>query len=83
MMSLQKLMTEHPNSVGESYFGHMAFALNMSRLMLLAGGAAFIHALLPFLFETTASRMMTQLNDAIHHRGDEERDQTDVQMGGL
>lgn len=82
-MGLQKLMTEHPNSVGESYFGHMKFALNMSRIMVLAGGAAFVHALLPFLFESTASGMMAQLNNAMQHRGDEETDRTDVQMGSL
>lgn len=82
-MNLQKLMTKHPNSVGESYFGHMAFALNMSRLMVLAGGAAFIHALLPFMFETTASRMMARLNGAMHHRGDETKDETNVSMGSV
>ena len=82
-MNLHKMMTDHPNSVGESYFGHMAFALNMSRLMFLAAGAAFVHALLPFMFETTASGMMARLNDSMHHRGKDERDQANVPVGSL
>jgi len=83
MMRLYELMTDHPGSAGETYFGPMAFALNMSRLMVLAAGAAFIHALLPFLFETTASGMMARLNDAMQHRGDDKQEQGNVSMGSV
>ena len=48
----------HPATVGESYFEHMAFAARFGVLMLAAGGAALVHALLPFAFETTASRIV-------------------------
>ncbi|MCB2076172.1 MAG: hypothetical protein KDE55_00580 [Novosphingobium sp.] len=63
----------HPATVGESYFEHMAFAARFGVLMLAAGGAALVHALLPFAFETTASRivrsMCAQMDArANHHR---------------
>ena len=51
----------HPASVGESYFGHMAFALRFAALLLAAGLAALIHAFIPPLFETTASRIVRSL----------------------
>ena len=51
----------HPASVGESYFGHMGFALRFAILLGGAAGAALIHALIPPLFETTASRIVKTL----------------------
>ena len=51
----------HPATVGESYLEHMAFALRMGILMLAAGAAALVHAILPFAFETTASRIIRKL----------------------
>lgn len=58
----------HPASVGETYFGHMAFALRFAVLLLSAGGAALIHALVPPLFETTASRIVRALAAEISGR---------------
>ena len=51
----------HPASVGETYLGHMRFALKFSGLLFMAGGAALVHAFIPPLFETTASRKIRQL----------------------
>ena len=34
----------------------------------MAGGAALIHALLPFLFETTASRIIRELYERTSNR---------------
>lgn len=59
---------DHPASVGETYFGHMAFALRFSGLLLAAGGAALVHAVIPPLFETTASRILCRLHDEIASR---------------
>ncbi len=63
---------DHPASVGETYFGHMAFALRFSGMLLAAGGAAFVHAIIPPLFETTASRILCRLHAEIssRHTGD-------------
>ena len=62
-MSFNRLFTDHPASVGESYFQHMAAAWGFSWRMMLASLACLIHALLPFLFEKTGSKAITQLHD--------------------
>ncbi|SFR43103.1 DUF6356 family protein [Litoreibacter janthinus] len=61
-------MREHPASVGETYFGHMRFALRFSGLLFAAGGAALVHAVLPALFETTASQMIRRMYAMIEQR---------------
>lgn len=68
-MSLAKIFTSHPSKVGETYFGHMAFAAWFSSRLLMAAGAALVHAFLPFLFETTASRIVRELYERTHNRG--------------
>jgi hypothetical protein len=60
-MSLKRLFTEHPDSVGESYFEHMGVALSFAGPLLLAGLAALVHAFLPFLCLTTASTTVKRL----------------------
>ena len=54
MDKLIECFREHPASVGETYFQHMAVALTFGATLLAAGLACVIHALLPFLFTTTA-----------------------------
>jgi hypothetical protein len=57
--------TDHSATVGESYGQHMRRAL---RSAVPPGGAVVactVHALVPALFETTASRTATRLNDEI------------------
>jgi len=63
------LFVSHPRSVGESYTGHLAFAARFAALLFAAGAAALIHALLPFLFERTASRIVADLYARTHNRG--------------
>ncbi|PYE88741.1 DUF6356 family protein [Phyllobacterium leguminum] len=63
------LFTDHPASVDESYFEHMAFAASFSAKLFAAACAAIIHAFLPFLFETTASRIVRELYERTHNRG--------------
>jgi hypothetical protein len=60
-MSLKRLFTEHPEAVGESYGEHMGVALSFAGPLLLAGLAALVHAILPFLFTTTASATVKRL----------------------
>ena len=66
---IAKLFTHHPDTVGETYLGHLRFAAWFSSRLFLAGGAALVHAILPFLFETTASRIVRELADRTHNRG--------------
>ena len=63
-----RLFTAHPETVGETYFGHLAFAAWFASRLFLAGGAALVHALLPFCFETTASRIVRELAERTHNR---------------
>lgn len=65
---IARLFVDHPASVHETYFGHMAFAAWFSSRLFLAAGAAIVHAFLPFLFETTASRIVRELADRTHNR---------------
>jgi hypothetical protein len=69
MDRIARLFTTHPASVDETYFQHMAFAGKFSGQLLLAACAALIHAVLPFLCETTASRIVRQLYERTHNRG--------------
>lgn len=66
---LDRLFLQHPRNVDESYFEHFRFALGFGGILLLAGLAATVHALLPFLFETTASRIVKRLHARIVNRG--------------
>ena len=60
---------DHPASVGETYAEHMAFALRFGARLFCAGAAAFVHALIPALFETTASDTVRTMHAEIEGRG--------------
>ncbi|HEV7444100.1 MAG TPA: DUF6356 family protein [Steroidobacteraceae bacterium] len=64
-MDLQRIFTEHPASVGETYWGHLLRASWFGGKMLLAAGACFVHAIFPFLFVKTGSQAITQLHAAM------------------
>ncbi|RCS23760.1 hypothetical protein DUT91_10775 [Phyllobacterium salinisoli] len=66
---ISRLFTQHPASVDESYFEHMAFAAGFSVKLFAAAFAAMIHAFLPFLFEKTASGIIRRLYERTHNRG--------------
>jgi len=65
----KKLFLAHPQSVDESYLEHMAFAGRFSGKLFLAAGAALVHAVLPFMFEKTASRKIAEMYAKTHNRG--------------
>lgn len=67
-LPLKSLFTDHPASVNETYFGHMRFALTFSAWLAIAAGAALIHAILPFLCQTTASRILKKLTAKMNAR---------------
>jgi hypothetical protein len=58
-----RAFTEHPASVGESYFEHLARASCFGTRMVFAGLACLVHGLLPFLFVKTGSRTIRELNE--------------------
>ncbi len=57
-----KLFTDHPASVGENYWQHLAMAFGFSFKLLIAGLACLLHALFPFLCVKTGSRMIDELH---------------------
>lgn len=62
-MDLNRLFTEHPASVGETYGEHLAMATGFGVRMILGGFACLIHGLLPFLFVRTGSAQVSTLHD--------------------
>ena len=66
---ISKLFLDHPRSVDETYLQHAAFAGAFSLRLFAAGFCALVHAILPFAFEKTASRMIAGMYAQTHNRG--------------
>ncbi|MEM9970375.1 MAG: DUF6356 family protein [Pseudomonadota bacterium] len=64
-----RIFLTHPASVDETYFEHMRFAASFSAKLFIAGGAALVHAIIPCLFEKTASGIIADLYARTHNRG--------------
>ena len=64
-----KVFFDHPDGVGESYGEHFVFAAGFGGALIAAGCAAIIHALIPCLFERTASTTVKRLHAIIANRG--------------
>lgn len=62
-MSLQKLFTEHPASVGETYGEHLVMATRFGTRMILGGLACLLHGIFPFLFVKTGSAQIATLHE--------------------
>lgn len=60
---LRKLFTDHPSTVGETYWQHMGMAFSFAGTMIAAGFACLIHGVFPFLFVKTGSQTITGLHD--------------------
>ncbi|WP_313803217.1 DUF6356 family protein [Sphingobium sp.] len=61
----RKIFLDHPASVYESYFDHMRSTFGFSWTLASAALACFIHGLLPFLHQQTASNRVKRLHDRI------------------
>ena len=66
VMAIGDIFTRHPASVGQTWVQHCRFALAVSRTLTVAAAAAVVHALVPALCETTASRAVDRLHAQIH-----------------
>lgn len=55
------LFTRHPQSVGETYLEHLGMAGGFAATLLAAAVVCAIHAIFPFMFEKTGSRMIAEL----------------------
>ncbi|MEL6829259.1 MAG: DUF6356 family protein [Pseudomonadota bacterium] len=67
-----KPFTEHPHSVGETYFEHMRASFRFGLRMLMASLGCFVHGLFPFLCTSTGSSTITVLHRKMvtHRRKD-------------
>ncbi len=59
---LKTLFTAHPASVNETYLQHMAMAASFALRLLAGGFAVAVHAVLPFLFQSTGRRIVAELH---------------------
>ena len=66
---ITRLFTEHPQSVDETYGEHAFFAGRFAGRLFVASCAAAVHAVIPCLFEKTASAIIADLYAKTHHRG--------------
>ena len=66
--TFEKLFVAHPASVDESYAQHLRFAMGFAFWLSIAAVAALVHAVVPALCETTASRIVKRLSDRIGNR---------------
>ena len=67
MRSLERF-TDHPASVGQTYFEHFKFAVKISASLLKAFSACLIHAVYPPLYKNTASASIAELHNRIEQR---------------
>jgi hypothetical protein len=67
-MIIQRIFLNHPEKVGEGFFEHMWFALTFSGRLFKASAAAFLHAFVPSLCETTASKAIMDMHAEIAAR---------------
>ncbi|HEY6868849.1 MAG TPA: DUF6356 family protein [Novosphingobium sp.] len=60
---LERIFLAHPRRVQEGYLAHLRAALGFALVFAGCAVAVAIHALVPCLFETTASRTVARLHD--------------------
>ncbi len=65
---IKRKFLEHPESVGETYFQHLRFALGVSFRAAFAAAACFVHAFFPFICVDTASKELEKINEHLKNR---------------
>ncbi len=59
---------DHLHFVKESYWQHMGFAMKFSLRMIFGGIGGLLHALIPAIFQTTASTTVKSLHEEMEAR---------------
>ncbi len=59
-----KAFTQHPETVGETYFEHLVSASGYAATMAVGAVACLLHGIFPFAFQASGSRRIRDL----HHR---------------
>lgn len=63
-----RLFTEHPRSLGMSWWGHGVGAVKIGLEMIGAGLACIVHAIVPGWFTETAGRTVVRLHSHMQRR---------------
>ena len=58
-------LTHHLKESNLSYFSHMRRAFTLSLLLLCGTVASLVHAIIPFLFESTGTEMVKRANEIL------------------
>ena len=64
-MKMPQKFTEHPESVDETYFEHMAFAAGMSAKLLRAAWCCAVHAVMPWRHCTSGSTAIKEMHEIV------------------
>ena len=65
MRNIKNLFCDHPATINETYVEHFVFAMKFGGMAILAGLAALAHAIFPFLFKSSASRIIKNMADTL------------------
>ena len=64
-----RAFTQHPRTVGESYFEHLGSACGFAATMAVGAMACLLHGLFPFAFQSSGSQRIRDLHDRmVTHR---------------
>ncbi|MGJ8561405.1 MAG: DUF6356 family protein [Litorimonas sp.] len=75
-----KTFTEHPASVGETYFQHMRTSFGFGTKMLVSGVGCFLHGIFPFLCVKTGSETITTLHNRMVTHRDKRKQPCDLRI---
>lgn len=67
-LNLKNLFLNHPKSYNETYSIHFKIAIKIGIKLILAGMACVIHSIFPFIFKTTASDTVRDINNLMQER---------------
>lgn len=65
---MKNIFTEHPHSIGETYFQHFYHASRFGLGMIIGGTACCLHAFFPFLFKKTGSNYLIRMTSEFVYR---------------
>jgi len=65
---IQRLFTDHPKAVNETYFEHLRAASAFASGLLVCAFCCFVHAIVPGFFTTSASARVERMHARMHHR---------------
>jgi len=66
--AIDRLLFAHPRTVGESYAEHAGIASRFGATMVLGGIKCLVHAVLPSVFERSASDCVAKLHGELTRR---------------